>query len=406
MFSYDELVEYKKRYFFKLDKNTSERKLFDKDASDFVSNSSNYDKILAALEIMDTLGETECEFGGFIKAPYKTPEERIAWEKEQVVLLQESLYKTLSNGSFKFHENVSEMGKAGFIDRTFFQKLAHQEKYPDLAIKKVNCLMNYLLDSHGKKLISYDMQKRVEGNFNVIYDFTFNTREKTFSEQLKPNSPQYTQQSKPKTLSPEAQAKRRAFVEELLSYYKMMESDMAYSDRVEKEDANMKLVADTVNNSKTISGVTSGRGLMNKLMAAQNLSLNGEKDYLEYLISQPEISDLLLEIKKSDRFEQIKQQAELNKSNGKVSNGRVKGHLETLGERCTRLANNAISRNPSTVSNIKRYLSSAPTTTFSKNDEATAYIFSAVARTMGNTPSISKNNDGDLTFDSGTDITR
>ena len=192
----------------------------------------------------------------------------------------------------------------------------------------------------------------------------------------------------------------------MIAYYKMRESDSTYADRVENEEDNMKVVADIVNMSKSIDRVSSGRGLMNRLMAAQNLSLNGEKDYFEYIISQPAVTDALLEIKRSGRFEQIKQEAEGNKVNGKVRDGRVKGHHETMGERCRRLANNAISRNPNTVNEIRRYLSANSHVDFNKEDEATAYIFSAVARTMGSTPTIKNNEDGSLTFDTGTAITK
>lgn len=186
----------------------------------------------------------------------------------------------------------------------------------------------------------------------------------------------------------------------------MREIDSAYADRVENEEANMKAVADVVNMSKSIDRVASGKRLMNRLMAAQNLSLNGEKDYFEYIISQPAVTNALLEIKKSGKFEQIKQEAEENKANGKIRDGRVKGHYETMGERCRRLANNAISRNPSTVSQIKKYLSANKQVDFNKEDEATAYVFSAVARTMGNTPTIKNNGDGSLLFDTGTAITK
>lgn len=401
MFSYDELIAYRKRYYFKLDTDTGERKLFDRDISDFISNSPDYDTILAALGIMDTLGNVQSDFGSssLNRAPYKTTEEKIAWEKEQVALLQESLYKTLSSGSYNFHENLSELGKSGLVERTFFQRLAKPEKYPNYATKQASCLMDYLLDSHEKKLVSYDVQKQIEGKFNTIYDFTFNTREKTFSEKLNPNSPQYTQPQKPKEISEENKAQAKEFVEKLISYYRLAETDEAYQLRVESEDKNMQLVANTINHSETLGSISSGKKFINRLMAAQNLSLEGQTDYLEALISQPAVYDTILQIKNDGIHRQIKEKAEQN-----IANGKQRRHHETKGEAGLRIANRTIAKDPNFMEKATRFVTTK--SNFSVEKQEDAYALSAVARTQGKIPSFTQNQNGEFDFNTDEQITR
>ena len=183
-----------------------------------------------------------------------------------------------------------------------------------------------------------------------------------------------------------------------------MESDTAYSERVENEDMNMKRVADIVNNCSSISGIPSGKRLMNILMAAKNLSLTGETDYFEYIISQPIVTDLLQEIKKSGRFDKIKQQVEENKQNGKIKYGQLIGHEETMGERCTRIANAEIAYNPNTVAEVKKVLDTIPKKRYNTISPE-PFIWTAISRTMGHMPKLQTSN-GHVYFEEENTITR
>lgn len=405
MFTYDELVEYKKKYYFKTDKDTGERKLFDRDSSEFISNSAETTKIMAALSIMNTLGSTEQQYGKLTKAPYETPEEQIDWRREQVTLLQKNLLQILTSGKYTLDEKAfSEMVKISSIDRSFFQTLSYPDKNPEYITDQSVSLMKYLLESNGKKLIDYNIDEKLVGT-NRTVDFNFTTKEKTFAEKLNPSNPQYTQPEKPKQATPEQQARRREFAEKLVTYYLMAETDKMYDERVEGEDKNMRFAARAINNSQQIHiEQRDFPKLMRLLLASKNISLDGQTDYFEKIISQPEISKALAEIRDSGQFDKVKSIAERNEQEGKLTNGKLKGHIETKGELGLRIANRTIAQDPGFIEKATRFISSR--SKFSVNEQRDAIALSAVARTQGKIPSYTQNENGTFDFNSDEEITR
>lgn len=247
--------------------------------------------------------------------------------------------------------------------------------------------LQYTLAEKGKK--ATNIQREIEGgmSYTIKYDITNLEKEDEFTKRLDPNNPIYIQQPKAQDLTPEQKANRRAYVEKAIQYYNMMEHDEWYKNRVKNEDKNMKRVARIVNNNEQMIPVKNGPGLFNLLKAAQNLSLIGEKDFLEEILSKPEVEKTLLEFKSSEQAKKIKTEALENEKNGKVnSNGLVEGHKLTQGEIAITTANEFIRQHPNAAAVARKKLNERNVFVIKFGDKETmrkARLVEVVARTQG-----------------------
>lgn len=397
MLSYDEVMDIYKNYRYKFDYDNKSYTLINSKTKEIQQPSIDTDKIKAALAAYKVL---QSHYKHYPSVSDKSETEQIDWKKQKLEELQKCLSNIVQNGNYRYKDFYIQQLS---IEQQFFNEIL-KEKEQNLNDSAAD-LMKYIAYGKGKKIedISYEMEKS-----GMAYNFSWNVRDIPFTQQLNPKNPQYTQTQKTKQLSPEEIKTRRNFVDILINYYKMAETDTAYQDRVSREDENMKFVADTVNMNKQITFAKFGKNFMNRLMAAQNLSLKGQKDYLEELISQPAISDVLLQVRKSGRNKEIQQRAENNKINGILTNGKPKGHHETNGERCARFANNEISKNPSIVNLAKQKLTSNVPILYEKDTDSQrmVFVYSAIARTMGYIPSFKQDKSGNMLFTPNDGISR
>mgnify|MGYP001089233931 CR=1 FL=1 len=249
-------------------------------------------------------------------------------------------------------------------------------------IKNLNAILDRKID---QRRISYELVEKARNSF---------------IESLDPNNPMYTQPPKTQILTPEQKANRRAYVEKAIQYYNMMEHDEWYQHRVEKEDKNMQRVARIVNNHEQMMPVKNGPGLFYLLKAAQNLSIIGEKDFLEEILSQPEVNKTLLEFKASEQAKKMKAEAQENEKNGKVNaDGLLSGHHMTYGERLHKEANEYISKHPNEVTFAKKELSEKSSFPLEYgNSELTkkSKVIELVARAQGKYTNRTRNSEGNI----------
>ena len=211
--------------------------------------------------------------------------------------------------------------------------------------------LQYTLAEQGKKAVN--IQRSVEGgmSYAISYDIKKLEKENEFRKQLDPNNPMYTQPQKKINLTPEQLAHRKEIVERLIADYKKMEHDEWYESRVQKEDTDMHRIANVVNKNEIINSSIKGPGLFRLLIAAQNLSLDDEQNFLEEMLKQPAVNDALLELKKSGQVHTIHTEAQENEKNGRVNtDGLLESHSLTHGEMNIREANQFISEHPNAVS--------------------------------------------------------
>lgn len=263
---------------------------------------------------------------------------------------------------------------------------------------------NYVLSENGKKAQNLEITGGTSGSLTVSYQLADKSRN-PFVESLNPNNPQYTQNPKKVILSPEDRTKRRAYVEKAIQYYDMMEHDGWYQQRIENEEKNMQRVAKVVNNNGQIATVKNDPGLFRLLKAAKNLSIEGETDYLEEVLSQRAVHEALLEFKKSTYSQQMKAQALQNQQDGKVnSNGLVEGHSLSQGEKENHSAQVCIRQNPNAVNEAKQVMAKQSHIEFgtTTDDIRLSNLYSLIARTQGKIPSKVRSQDA-IVFDSDTD---
>lgn len=247
--------------------------------------------------------------------------------------------------------------------------------------------LQYTLAEQGKKAVN--IQRSVEGgmSYAISYDIKKLEKENEFRKQLDPNNPMYTQPQKKINLTPEQLAHRKEIVERLIADYKKMEHDEWYESRAQKEDTDMQRIANVVNKNEIINSSIKGPGLFRLLIAAQNLSLDDEQNFLEEMLKQPAVNDALLELKKSGQVHTIHTEAQENEKNGRVNtDGLLESHSLTHGEMNIREANQFISEHPNAVSVAKKKLNERNSFLIKYGDTATmkkARLVEVVARAQG-----------------------
>ena len=169
-----------------------------------------------------------------------------------------------------------------------------------------------------------------------------------------------------------------------MQVYKQCETDENYSSRAKNEERDMRLVIDFADScSKGRIEMLSQNAIasvMNLLYAAQNLSLDGQKDYISVLIDQPIISDFLRKMRDDNILEKMAQKAQERKANGTLSE-----HKPTYWETAIRDANALISEHPNAVEVVRKKLGESRTFTINKGDTENlrrAKLISVVAMTQ------------------------
>lgn len=229
--------------------------------------------------------------------------------------------------------------------------------------------MNYMAEAYlqhtlaekGKKAINIQRDTKAGINYTISYDIANLEKENNFKKQLDPSNPIYTQPLKAPALTPEQKANRRAYVEQMIQYYNMMEPDEYYQRRVATENKDMQKVANIVNNNLQMPLVKNGPGLFYLLKAAQNLTLSEGTDYLEEILSRPEVNRALIDFKHSEYAQTMKSEALENKKNGNITkSGHKIGHSLTIGEIDRTAANEYLSKSQQpleSINNAKKYKS-------------------------------------------------
>ena len=179
-----------------------------------------------------------------------------------------------------------------------------------------------------------------------------------FKETLNPENPNYTSTPRKKRFSPENLEKSVNIAKRIIENYKKTEADGWYEFRIRDEERYMKQVADiTRKNGVMTEAITTPQELFSILIAAQNLSLKGEKSFLEEMIKQPVVFDYLSELITSGKNNEMRQEAENNERQGKLNENGLPGkHKPTAGEIRVSKVNSYIDTHPETVRNTGNYV--------------------------------------------------
>ena len=385
MFTLDEIKEIRRIYQFdengeiilnKLQNGHNELKA--KEPTELTENEKN--KIRSALYLFNKVKTRNNTAYTSIMGEYSDEEFlKIVQEGFQEDLTKKNEYKSYTMGKSAFAEGKDLIWK----EVTFGNKQAIE--YMEYVAEEIGKKINYSLDldpNHvGVKSISWHLEDKARNEF---------------IESLNPNNSEYTQNEEKVILSPEKAAHRRAFVEKAIQYYNMMEKDEWYNERIEKEEDNMKKIANIVNGNGRVKKIKDYQGLFRILKAAKNLNIKGEKDYLEEILSLKEVNDAIVEFKKSEFAQKMKEEAIKNENEGKINRfGLLMGHEESIGEKENRSAQICIRENPNAVSEAKKELNEKRSIKFDKTTDGIrlSNLYSLILRTQGKMPVRNQNLD-------------
>lgn len=247
--------------------------------------------------------------------------------------------------------------------------------------------LQYTLAEQGKRAVN--IQRCIEGGlaYAVSYEVKELEIKNKFKQQLDPDNPIYTPLQKKLELTQEELARRKEIVERLIEDYRKMEKDEWYKKRVQNEEGDMQRIANIVKKNEIINEPIKGPGLFRLLIAAENISLNGEQNFLEEMLKQPAVNNALLELKGSGQVRTIHTQAQENERNGRINaDGLLEGHFLTHGELTIRAANQFIAEHPNAVSVARKKLEENSSFLIPyRNEEIMkkARLIEVVARTQG-----------------------
>ena len=387
MFSLDELKQIKNQYFYDPNKGKIKLQFHARGDSSVKKpeelNQDEKNKIISALYEYNIVREIARGNG-------------IAGERTEEDVLNEIQTKVyneiLTPGEKSVKAFISMVGNPRDL---IMMDIAHPKKEKR---QMADIYFNYILSENGKK--ATNLQRSIVGglSYTISYDVEDLRKNHNFMKYLDPNSPEYTKPQKKLNLTPEQLAKRKAIVERLITDYRMMETDEWYKTRAEKEETDMQRIAYIVNNNKLFDSQIKGPGLFRLLIAAQNLSLDGEKDFLEEMLKQPAVCSALLELKESRQVNNIHTQAQKNKQNAKINeNGILEGRSLTHGEKSIRDANQLISEHPNAVSVAREKLSEKNTFLIKYGDTEAmkkARLIEVVAKSQGKNITRTTDKDG------------
>ena len=382
MLSYEEVEQIFKQYRLKIDSETGEKTLIDRNNPDALISKEDELKYRAAIYLSNAVNDMTTKFKGLVyegTEPWHNEEEKREWKKEKVSEIQNFVSSIANKGYYSIR--FAFLHQPGECDKQFFCDLQQQDDKFSSYAAGAKSLLEYTLAQKGKVLNEFRFVHK-----DLVNHYSWTTK----SLQKAP-------------ISPEGQAKRKKYAEDLIKAYLRAESNDMYNTRVKTEEKNMHFVATTVNESKTIpdymaspinantpldgsSIIPEAKGIVPKIMrlliAAQDISLDGENDYLEEIISQPAISRTLIAMRNAKLLDKLNAIGDKKEQQGKVSNGRT--HKETNGDYQRRIANEAINQD-STMFLIARYYlqnNSAITAT----TETKAALLCLAARTQGIIP--------------------
>lgn len=177
-------------------------------------------------------------------------------------------------------------------------------------------------------------------------------------------------------------ASRRKFVETLIEKYKQCEDDANYDIRKNFEDRTMQKVVDVSNGTILFTQLpTDIHKFMRMLISAQNLSITGERDFLEEVISIDIVNQRLLELHEDKSFQkQVDEKIAFKKSKNEKL-----GHVETEAEVNLRLANSSAKNHTEEFEKLKYAIENGKAIIFesTQDGQRCKRIASLYAKTQG-----------------------
>lgn len=164
---------------------------------------------------------------------------------------------------------------------------------------------------------------------------------------------------------------KMTWIKEFINDYDATEKEYQYETRFAKEDFNMKSVLTSIENNFYSGNMSENikpklvkneigedftyeysqkqiSAMARLLKAADNLTIDGGRNYLEEFANIPQINNILLQMKKSDYIKEMKNQAEENRKNNSIPK-----YKKTMAEQDKKLAQNYLKSGNLSKKNIQ-----------------------------------------------------
>ena len=153
------------------------------------------------------------------------------------------------------------------------------------------------------------------------------------------------------------------FVDDLISKFRLSESELSYSKRGEYEFDDAKKVVDAANKKMFERKITNSKTLIRILLTAQTISLEGQRNFYKEILAIPEINDEIIKIKNNKRI--------INEMDSIIEEKKLKGerlgHRETKLEELKRVANSSIKNHQEEFALIKKAVDNNEMITFTND---------------------------------------
>lgn len=243
----------------------------------------------------------------------------------------------------------------------------------------------------GLKLESFDC-KIVNAGFETEFVARTIPLQKTMPQNINPNtndspvlksaSTQTTIKQNNPQLTLEQSANRLNFATTLVDKYRQIEDDENYRKRATGEERTAQKVVEVLKKGKFETFPKDPHAFMRMLIAAQNISFEGGRDFFAELIAMPEVNKALLQIKNREKLKTLMDST----IEQKKQNGEKLYHKETDLETSLRLANSSSINHPEEFKEIVDVVSNNDAIDFEDNYEGQRKhkITKLVALTQGN----------------------
>ena len=235
-----------------------------------------------------------------------------------------------------------------------------------------------------QKLDDYIGQKKVKDSMNLKLEkvgidpnaFCFQKETIERAKQLKifereKNTEIDKSKTKEANKNTEKKNSKMTWIKEFINDYDATEKEYQYETRFAKEDFNMKSVLTSIENNFYSGNMSENikpklvkneigedftyeysqkqiSAMARLLKAADNLTIDGGRNYLEEFANIPQINNILLQMKKSDYIKEMKNQAEENRKNNAIPK-----YKKTMAEQDKKLAQNYLKSGNLSKKNIQ-----------------------------------------------------
>ena len=353
MLEYKEIEEISKKYYWK----SNEQQLIDKSTRQpAVLSEEDMLKIKASLGLSLVINSRFRDLDDMAYKKNKKPDyDKNDVAKEVLTDIETTLHEACKRGKHEIARNSFPSSDLERYDKNgnLLPKDTHTMANYWLGFRDPNCSelykssLRYVFREHSRDAKNFNLKTLDKKglSMDIEFDVTDFKRTKEVSknmdsklDKLKTEQPENTSRIEDVSLKPEEKARRMQFVEDLISTYDAVESQYDYEQRSSSHRLDASAVVKTIKENSFNGDITQGisgytdydekgkqftcytipelKKIAQMLKAAKTMSEKTGKNYLEDFLNQPDVNNLLLEMRqdKNGALRSLRGQAVQNRN--------------------------------------------------------------------------------------------